>query len=721
MDMLIPNERQVGKYSTNEINTMKKVSTCVLGIGKKRKVQELIESHNYEGSQMKSSTTHCVQTRAFHVVGSSTLKQRILIKNVVAGSSQHSSNKMSFNHENDDDAFSPYGKLSKRCNQGRVNFGPHDGHTFRRHRTVSKRNRAVGNGFRYKDCEYEYVSEDEDAFSRSLEVVKFNNVQRNSDSVKGRKQVIFVKSNLSTSSKIGKERFKCYQLQLQLQSNIKIPNIDIDDDVKLQLLNYLINSLLPFLKQIRKEQEGEISMEAFAQEVVQNAHMSSVLIAVGKYETIDQRKVYFGHYFKGFDYMHGGDPMPDTFSDNISTSQSDSLVKWVAEKDGSLVCPPKELGGCGGSLLELKCIFQEGWISNLETRAEYILNNFRIIQPNLESISLETGGDMYFQAAYREGSEDNYLYCPSSKDVSKKDEFIRFRHHWSKSEPVIVKDVLEKTRGLSWEPMVMWRALCEHMDPNVSSKMSEVKTIDCLAGCELKDFPPYDKLEDLLPRHCDEFISALPFREYTDPRKGFLNLAAKLPPGVLKPDLGPKTYIAYGMGQELRRGNSVTKLHCDMSDANENLYHFNSGFGGYKGESSSNGRGDTCGGALWDIFRMEDMKLLEEYLLKHSREFRHTYCCPVNQVYNPIHDQAYYLTLEHKRKLKEEYGMEPWTFEQRLGEAVFIPAGCPHQVRNLKVCLVGRYDVTTQQMNMLMLMLMLLILSLSKGKGLMYL
>ncbi|KAM0063760.1 putative transcription factor & chromatin remodeling &Metalloenzymes JmjC family [Helianthus debilis subsp. tardiflorus] len=28
--------------------------------------------------------------------------------------------------------------------------------------------------------------------------------------------------------------------------------------------------------------------------------------------------------------------------------------------------------------------------------------------------------------------------------------------------------------------------------------------------------------------------------------------------------------------------------------------------------------------------------------------------------------------------------VEPWTFEQHLGEAVFIPAGCPRQVRNLK-------------------------------------
>lgn len=84
---------------------------------------------------------------------------------------------------------------------------------------------------------------------------------------------------------------------------------------------------------------------------------------------------------------------------------------------------------------------------------------------------------------------------------------------------------------------------------------------------KLKDFPPSEKFEDVLPRHCDEFINALPFREYTDPRTGFLNLAVKLPTGVLKPDLGPKTYIAYGMSEELGRGDSVTKLHCDMSDA----------------------------------------------------------------------------------------------------------------------------------------------------------
>ncbi|XP_027154799.1 lysine-specific demethylase JMJ25 isoform X2 [Coffea eugenioides] len=90
-------------------------------------------------------------------------------------------------------------------------------------------------------------------------------------------------------------------------------------------------------------------------------------------------------------------------------------------------------------------------------------------------------------------------------------------------------------------------------------------------------------------------------------------------------------------------------------------------------------------GAQWDIFRRQDVPKLLEYLRRHSDELSSAYCYG-GHVVHPILDQSFFLDAYHKMKLKEEFGVQPWTFEQHLGEAIMIPAGCPYQIRKLKPC-----------------------------------
>lgn len=615
----------------------------------------------------------------------------------------------------------------------------------------------------------------------------------------------------------------CLRMDVEIK-NLKNSDLNFSEEEKAQYSKYLLRALLPYLKQLNEQQMTEKKMEAMIQGLpISQVNVRKAKCCKNERMYCDNCKTSIADFHRscpkcsydlclvccqeiregnlqgggeevswrytdrGPAYLYGdgkddsspssemGDILNGTI-ENFSKDHIRSKSKWEAKGDGSIPCPPENMGGCGCSLLELKRIFP-GNVSELVEKVKNIVETLPQSHAQLcscfESVgNISLSNPNLRRASFREDSNDNYLYSPTANGIQDED-LNHFQCHWAKGEPVIVSNVLESTSGLSWEPMVMWRAFRQITNNNHSQEL-DVKAIDCLDWCEvdiiirqffngysegktdkmgwprilkLKDWPPSTEFEQRLPRHGADFIHCLPFKEYTHPRSGFLNMAVKLPAESLKPDMGPKTYIAYGVAQELGRGDSVTKLHCDMSDAVNVLMHtaefalepdtcdtieeikrkhlaqdkremrkinlslskekpmpggisdiLNNDKNLTGGEGNLlNGSELVDGGALWDIFRREDIPKLEEYLRKHFREFRHIFCSRLKEVVHPIHDQTFYLTKKHKRKLKEEYGIEPWTFVQKLGDAVFIPAGCPHQVRNLKSCIKVALDFVSPE------------------------
>ena len=83
-----------------------------------------------------------------------------------------------------------------------------------------------------------------------------------------------------------------------------------------------------------------------------------------------------------------------------------------------------------------------------------------------------------------------------------------------------------------------------------------------------------------------------------------------------------------------------------------------------------------------------------ELALQTTSNKRHAKSARLN---HPIHDQTIFLTSADLKSLATDAGVRPWSFVQRLGDAVFIPAGCPHQVRNLRNCLKVAIDFVSPE------------------------
>ena len=77
-------------------------------------------------------------------------------------------------------------------------------------------------------------------------------------------------------------------------------------------------------------------------------------------------------------------------------------------------------------------------------------------------------------------------------------------------------------------------------------------------------------------------------------------------------------------------------------------------------------------GALWDIFSAAHAPKIREYLYRQNARLR-------TESPDPIHAQATYITDKMLVELAA-MGVKPFRIYQAVGEAIFIPAGCPHQV-----------------------------------------
>lgn len=130
-------------------------------------------------------------------------------------------------------------------------------------------------------------------------------------------------------------------------------------------------------------------------------------------------------------------------------------------------------------------------------------------------------------------------------------------------------------------------------------------------------------------------------------------------------------YNAFG---SLQGNNSrgSTRLHMDVTDA-ANILHW--------APSSSNDPG--C--AVWHLFPADSTPLLRKFLVQVAG---------FNGPGDPIHSQQFYLTPGLLDRLWVDFGVKPYVIRQYVGQTVFIPAGCPHQVSFMSMPFIGLIQLT---------------------------
>jgi [histone H3]-dimethyl-L-lysine9 demethylase len=79
------------------------------------------------------------------------------------------------------------------------------------------------------------------------------------------------------------------------------------------------------------------------------------------------------------------------------------------------------------------------------------------------------------------------------------------------------------------------------------------------------------------------------------------------------------------------------------------------------------------GAAVWDIFPADATDTIRQFLRESTN----------HGIDDPVLRQKFYISTPKLQKLREQYNIIPWRIYQNSGDAIFIPAGCAHQVPHL--------------------------------------
>ncbi|KAK7061321.1 Clavaminate synthase-like protein [Favolaschia claudopus] len=260
-----------------------------------------------------------------------------------------------------------------------------------------------------------------------------------------------------------------------------------------------------------------------------------------------------------------------------------------------------------------------------------------------------------------------------------------FRSLWARGDPLLVTDAGKKLK-INWSPEYFIEKYGEQpvvliecqTDENMRTTVGEFfkgfgKYHDRTKCWKLKDWPPEKDFKAGFPELYTDFNEAVPVQDYVR-RDGALNIASHFPSNSVSPDLGPKMYNA-NANRESDGCKGSTRLHMDMADA-LNLMTY--------AAPDEHGK-EGC--AAWDLFRAQDSDTIRRFM-------RDKYA---QKGVDPIHLQQVYLDDDARRELWQQYGVKSYRVYQKAGEAVFIPAGCAHQVRNLSDCIKVAIDFVSPE------------------------